>query len=120
MADQLEEMRRKIVATKEGGAVTGEVRIREKTTELYGNILNYEGRPGDYQVARIDSLKKELGDVAAEFDSFAAKDLPGVDKLLKQKKLPPIEPLARKAWDAANDETGGGNAAPTAARWERD
>jgi photosystem II stability/assembly factor-like uncharacterized protein len=120
MADQLEELRRKIVATKEGGAVTGEVRIREKTTELYGNILNYEGRPGDYQVARIDSLKKELGDVAAEFDSFAAKDLPGIDKLLKQKKLPPIEPLTRKAWDAANDETGGGNAAPAAARWERD
>jgi photosystem II stability/assembly factor-like uncharacterized protein len=120
LADQLEELRRKIVATKEGGAVTGEVRIRERTTELYGNILNYEGRPGDYQVARIDSLKKELGDVAAEFDSFAAKDLPGIDKSLKQKKLPPIEPLTRKAWDAANEETSGGNAAPAAARWERD
>jgi photosystem II stability/assembly factor-like uncharacterized protein len=119
MAQQLEEMRRKIVATKEGGAVTGEIRIREKTTELYGNILNYEGRPGDYQVARIDSLKKELGDVSAEFDSFAAKDLPAINKSLKQKKLPPVEPLTRKAWDAANAE-GGGNATPTAARWERD
>ena len=120
MAQQLEEMRRKIVATKEGGAVTGEVRIREKTTELYGNILNYEGQPGDYQVARIDSLKKELGDVSAEFESFATKDLPAINKSLKQKKLPPIEPLTRKTWDAANNEQGGGNAAPTAARWERD
>jgi photosystem II stability/assembly factor-like uncharacterized protein len=119
MANRLEEMRRKIVATKEGGAVTGEIRIREKTTELYGNILNYEGRPGDYQVARIDSLKKELGDVSSEFENFAAKELPTINKSLKQKKQPLIEPLTRKAWDAANAE-GGGNAAPIAARWERD
>jgi photosystem II stability/assembly factor-like uncharacterized protein len=114
MAIRLEEMRRKIVATKEGGAVTGEIRIREKTTELYGNILNYEGRPGDYQVARIDSLKKELGDVSAEFESFAAKELPAINKSLKQKKQTSIEPLTRKAWDTANNETGGGNAQATA------
>ena len=120
LANRLEEMRRKIVATKEGGAVTGEIRIREKTTELYGNILNYDGRPGDYQVARIDSLKKELGNVSAEFDSFAAKDLSAINKSLKQKKLPAVEPLTRKAWDAANNEPGGGNAAPTGTRWERD
>ncbi len=68
LAQKTEEMRKKIVATKEGGAVTGEERIREKTTQLYGDILNYEGRPTDYQVARIDSLKKELEDVAGEFD----------------------------------------------------
>src|SRR6058998_3851477 len=69
LAGKVEAMRKKIVATTEGGAITGEERIREKTTQLYGAILNYEGRPGDYQIARIDSLKKELGDVAAEFDA---------------------------------------------------
>ncbi len=120
MADRLEDLRRKIVATKEGGAVTGEERIREKTTALYGDIVNYEGRPGDYQIARIDSLKKELGDVTAEFDNFAAKDLPAINKSLKQKKLPPVEPLTRKDWDAANDETGGASPAPSATSWERD
>ncbi len=45
-AQKIEEIRRKIVATKEGGAVTGEERIREKTTALYGNILNYDGPSG--------------------------------------------------------------------------
>jgi len=60
---------KKIVATTEGGAITGEERIREKTTQLYGAILSYEGRPTDYQAARIDSLKKELEDVAGEFDA---------------------------------------------------
>jgi len=121
MAQKVEEMRRKIVATKEGGAVTGEERIREKSTTLYGNILTYDGRPGDYQIARIDSLSKELGDVRAEFDSFVAKELQAVNKTLKQRKLTPIEPLSRKNWDAQNSGTEGGSSAPSRAnRWERD
>ena len=102
LAQKTEEMRKKIVATKEGGAVTGEERIREKTTQLYGDILNYEGRPADYQVARIDSLKKELEDVAAEFDAFIAKELSAVNKSLAQKKLEAVRPVDRKAWDSAN------------------
>ncbi len=106
LAQKTEEMRKKIVATKEGGAVTGEERIREKTTQLYGDILNYEGRPTDYQVARIDSLKKELEDVAGEFESFVAKELPAVNKSLSQKKLEPIQLIDRKMWDAADSGAG--------------
>ncbi len=106
LAAKTETMRQKIVATKEGGAITGEERIREKTTELYGEILNYGGRPADYQTARIDSLTRELADVAAEFDSLATKELPAVNKLLSQKKLEPIKPIDRKAWDAADSDSG--------------
>ena len=118
LAGKVEAMRKKIVATTEGGAITGEERIREKTTQLYGAILNYEGRPGDYQLARIDSLKKELDDVAAEFDAFVTKELPAVNKTLSQKKLAPIQPIDRKAWDAA--EGGSGAGSPGAARFLRE
>ncbi len=108
-ADSVDELRKKIVSTKEGGAVTGEIRIREKTTELYGDILNYEGRPTDYQSARIDSLKKELADVSTQFDVFASKELPAINKSLAQKKIEAIHPITRAAWDAANsDEATGG------------
>ncbi len=106
LAQKTEEMRKKIVATKEGGAVTGEERVREKTTQLYGDILNYEGRPTDYQVARIDSLKKELEDVAGEFDALVSKELAAVNKSLSQKKLEPIQPIDRKIWDAADAGAG--------------
>src|SRR5947207_15933410 len=106
LAGKVEAMRKKIVATTEGGAITGEERIREKTTQLYGAVLNYEGRPGDYQIARIDSLKKELDDVAGEFDAFSAKELPAVNKSLSQKKMEPVQPIDRKAWDAANADSG--------------
>src|SRR5260221_12659403 len=75
LAGKVEAMRKKIMATTEGGAITGEERIREKTTALYGAILNYEGRPGDYQIARLISLNKELDVVASEFAAFDRKDI---------------------------------------------
>jgi hypothetical protein len=101
MSESVDAMRRKIVATKEGGAITGEERIREKTTGVYGDLTNYEGRPADYQLARIDSLKKELGDVETEFETFVAKELDAVNKSLAKKKLETVEPLTRKQWEAA-------------------
>ena len=107
LSQKVDDLRKKIVATKEGGAITGEERIREKTTGLYGDLLNYEGRPTDYQVARIDSLKKELGDVETEFDGLVAKELSAVNKSLAQKKLEAIQPLSRKAWDAASGDSTG-------------
>ena len=107
LSQKVDDLRKKIVATKEGGAITGEERIREKTTGLYADFVFYEGRPADYQVARIDSLKKELGDVEAEFDNLVAKELPAVNKSLAQKKLQPIQQLTRKVWDTANSESGG-------------
>jgi len=120
-AQKVEALRGKIVATKEGGAITGEERIREKTTGLYGAILNYEGRPGDYQIARIDSLKKDLDDVRTEFESLLAKDLSAINKSLKQKKLPSVEPISRTAWDATNSESDtGAVVTPSVSRWERD
>jgi len=121
LSDKVDTIRRKIVATKEGGAVTGEERIREKTAELYGNLVFYEGRPADYQVARIDSLKKELGDVETEFDALVAKELPAVNKELAKKKLPAVQPITRKDWDAANsgdDATAGKSGSE--GFWERD
>ncbi|HKW65371.1 MAG TPA: hypothetical protein VJN89_22660 [Candidatus Acidoferrum sp.] len=119
LSQKVDEMRKKIVATKEGGAITGEERIREKTTGLYGDLVFYEGRPADYQVARIDSLKKELGDVEAEFDTLVAKELPSVNKSLAQKKLAPVQQLTRKSWDAANGDSGGASGSASSAVFQK-
>src|SRR6185503_5834293 len=53
-------MRKEIVATTEGGAITGEERLREHTDEIYGEINSVESRPTSYQLARIDALDREL------------------------------------------------------------
>jgi len=103
-------VRKKIVATTEGGAITGEERLREHTDQLYGAILSYEGKPGGYQVAYIDALKRELADVTKEFDGLVAKDLPALNDSLKSKGQQPITAPPTKV--GATDSTGGSGVAP--------
>jgi photosystem II stability/assembly factor-like uncharacterized protein len=67
LIERLEGVRRQIVATKEGGAITGEERLREHMDALYAAIVNWEGRPGPYHLERADALEKELGEVEADF-----------------------------------------------------
>jgi hypothetical protein len=89
---KVDAVRKEIVATTEGGAITGEERLREHTDQLYGAILSYEGKPGDYQLANIDALRRELEDVTKELDQLLAKDLPALNEALKAKGQPPIAP----------------------------
>ena len=89
---KVDAVRKQIVATTEGGAITGEERLREHTDQLYGAILSYEGKPGDYQIARIEVLRRELGDVVKEFEGLLAKDLPALNETLKaggKEAIPP-------------------------------
>jgi hypothetical protein len=83
-------VRKKIVATTEGGAITGEERLREHTDQLYGAILSYEGKPAAYQLAYIDTLNRELGDVTKEFDQLLGHDLPVLNDSLKSKGQQPL------------------------------
>ncbi|MEP6786818.1 MAG: sialidase [Acidobacteriota bacterium] len=87
---QVDELRKKIVATKEGGAITGEERLREFLSNLYGDVNGYEGRPSQMQVDRADSLTRELGDVSKNFDAWTAKELAGINAALAAAKLDPI------------------------------
>src|SRR5205814_7236999 len=104
-------VRKQIVATKEGGAITGEERLREHTDQLYGAILSYEGKPGDYQLARIDALRKELGDVTGDFENLVTKDLPALNDALKAKGKEPIPALPT---NVAGNEQSTWNGGPTA------
>ncbi|MGI8482179.1 MAG: WD40/YVTN/BNR-like repeat-containing protein [Chthoniobacterales bacterium] len=101
--------RKQIVATTEGGAITGEERLREHTDQLYGAILSYEGKPADYQVANIEALRQELQDVTKEFDQIMAKDLPALNELLKAKGQQPIAiPSGPEAVKSASISGGSG------------
>jgi photosystem II stability/assembly factor-like uncharacterized protein len=69
LAAKLEAMKKKIVATKEGGAITGEERIREHADHLYSALLSWEGKPARYLLERTEALRRELADVRGEFDA---------------------------------------------------
>ena len=90
LRDKLEEVRRQIVTTKEGGAITGEERIREHADHLYGALLRSEGKPAAYQEARIGALRRELQDAQKDFDQLASTEMKAVDAALRERNLPPI------------------------------
>jgi hypothetical protein len=100
---KVDAVRKKIVATTEGGAITGEERLREHTDQLYGAILSYEGKPAAYQIAYIDTLRRELGEVTKQFDQLLTQDLPALNDSLKAKGQQPIEAPPAKV--AVNEKT---------------
>ncbi len=96
---QVDGLRKKIVATKEGGAITGEERLRENLADLYGNVNGYEGRPSQTQAERTGAIARELSDVVKDFDAWLAKELSGVNSALSSKQLEPIKVLTREGWE---------------------
>jgi photosystem II stability/assembly factor-like uncharacterized protein len=99
-----DELRKKIVATKEGGAITGEERLREFLADLYGNVNGYDGRPSQTQVERADALARELADVVKEFDQWSSAELPGLNSALAAKGLEPLSTLTRAEWEQKNGD----------------
>jgi hypothetical protein len=103
LAASADEIRSKIVATKEGGMITGEERLREFLSELYGDVSGYEGRPTDSQVARGDVLAHELDDVVKEFMDLTGRQLPDLNKGLQAKKLAAIAVVSEEDWRKSHE-----------------
>jgi hypothetical protein len=81
--------------------ITGEERLRENLTDLYSNIVFYDGGPTQTEIERADALARELGDVQRDFDAWATRELAGLNAALKSKKLEPIALLTRQQWETA-------------------
>ena len=101
LAAKLQDTKQKIVATKEGGAITGEERIREHLDLLYGAVNGWEGRPARYLLDRIDVLRRELSEVEKAFDALATGEIRALESALREKKLEPIPTTAQNG--SAND-----------------
>ncbi|HEY4441607.1 MAG TPA: hypothetical protein VGN14_14205, partial [Candidatus Elarobacter sp.] len=104
-----ESLRKLVVATSEGGAITGEQRLREDTADVYGAIMSTEGRPTPYAVARVGVLDRELGDVEKKFGTLSGAELRSLNGKLKAKSLPPLTVPSSIAQDDVPVD--GGNAA---------
>ncbi len=90
LSGQADTLRKEIVATKEGGAITGEERLREHTDQLYGAINSWEGQPSAYQLVRITVLEHQLADISSRFEALATGELAGVNAALTSHRLAPI------------------------------
>ena len=110
--DKLEKIRKELVATKGGQAITGEERIREKLSSLYGSVVGYEGRPSDSQIERVKSLQHEIDDQQKIAEALWKNDLTAINSSLKKLNLSELALLSRSEFDkadAGNSSTGAKN-----------
>ena len=90
LSDKAEALRKQVVATKEGGAITGEERLREQLDYAYGALSSYEGKPADYQIERVRVLAKELAEVESAAEALARDDVARSNALLNRLGLEPM------------------------------
>ncbi len=99
LVSQADEFRKKVVATKEGGMITGEERLREFAAGLYSSLNGYEGRPSETQVLRADALTRDLADLGRDFKAWADARLGGIKDGLGRNRLEPVQLLTREEWE---------------------
>jgi photosystem II stability/assembly factor-like uncharacterized protein len=90
VSEKADTLRKLVVATKEGGAITGEERIREHLDYVYRALLSDEGRPSPYQVERVATLARELDEVRTRSDALVKSELGPVNDELRKRGLQPI------------------------------
>jgi len=117
---QLDALRKQIVATTEGGAITGEERLREHTDQLYGALISWDGPPTAYQLDNIAGLRSQLTDVTTRFSQLTAKELPSLNAALGGKGgplvVPPLQAFEDDDAPAGADRLPAGRADPDAVR----
>src|SRR6185437_11993696 len=108
---KLDGLRKQIVATTEGGAITGEERLREHTDQLYAAITSWEGPPAGYQLANIAALRGQLGEVEAAFTRLTSSELPAVNKVLQSHGAQSLNVPVTVAFDDDEEWDAGGSRA---------
>ena len=88
-----------LVATSEGGWLSGEEEIRERLGALYGSVNIYDGRPTDPQLHEATLIEAQIAKKSSAWDAIANKELPAANKTLAAKKLDPIKVISREEWD---------------------
>jgi hypothetical protein len=102
-------LRKQVVATTEGGAITGEERLREHTDQLYGAIVFHEGRPTAYQMGNLEVLEAESERIGKAFDALLATELAAANRgLLAAGKMAVAVPAKEAEDEEEDDDAGGG------------
>jgi photosystem II stability/assembly factor-like uncharacterized protein len=106
-ADALEGLRRRLTSSS-STAISGQEELRERLSNLYAAVTGYLGRPTASQLARLPGLEAELAGVQASYDKLVGASLAGLGRDLAARKLEPLAPLTREAWEAKKKKGGGG------------
>ncbi|MBI4913194.1 MAG: hypothetical protein HY823_10690 [Acidobacteria bacterium] len=98
-AQSLETERARFVPVKEVEGITGEERLREKVTELYGTISRQRERPSRTQLERLEALKRDYAEAQRSGENLLSKELAPLNEALAKAGLENLKPLARADWE---------------------
>ncbi len=94
-----ESFRATLVATGEGGWLSGEEQLREKLAKLYGGVNGYDGRPTQAQTDQVKVLGSQLEKAEARLEALKSGEVAAVNRALKKRKLDPLKPKSREEWE---------------------
>ncbi len=98
--DQLDAFRKTLVATSDAGVLSGEEKLREKLSELFGAVNGYDGRPTESELARKQVLAAQQQAAEARFADLASpQHLQAYNRQLEAAGLAPLTAMSREAWE---------------------
>ena len=83
---KLETLHKELVSTNPS-RLSGEERLMEKVTDIYGAIMGYQGRPTESQLKRLTSLEVEVSNKRNYFEEIFSSELNKINEELKSKSL---------------------------------
>lgn len=98
LAQELESMRSEFLATKQGN-ITGEKRLRERVSGVYGDVMGYRGRPTQSQLARLEDLTGEVKAFERKVNTRIDTDLASINQLLIKAGAQPVSVLTPEAFE---------------------
>jgi photosystem II stability/assembly factor-like uncharacterized protein len=98
---KLDALRKEFLATRQG-SITGERRLREKVSDIYGDVMAYQGCPTESQITRLESLSREVNSFDQRLDQITGNDLLNLNTLLTKKQLGEIKLLTLEEFQKEN------------------
>ncbi|HEY9423012.1 MAG TPA: glycosyl hydrolase [Thermoanaerobaculia bacterium] len=99
LAGQLGGFRSTLVATSEGGWLSGDEQLREHMAKLYGAVNGYDGRPSRSQLDQTKFLNGELEKAEARLEALQHGELAAANRELEKRKLEPLKVKPREDWE---------------------
>ena len=99
-ADKLDVFRGSVVSTSEAGLFGGDEKLREDLGNLYGAVNGYAGRPTDSELARMETLSRQMDEAEVEFVQLTSeRELGRINSDLEGKELEPLNMMTREEWE---------------------
>jgi len=116
-SDEVEAFRGSLVSTAETGWTSGDAELRQKMGNLFGGIVNYDGRPTQSQLDRKDVLIGQLRTAESKFEELTtSRALSSLNSQLEGSGQQAISVMSREEWEKSQESSGSASSVGSARR----